>query len=1022
MKKQSICSSKEVDYFILDSTQENYDASEGSINPYFLFKKDGTLVAVNDVPLNGKWDKDTIIFHYENENGENDDVVLHYTVEDDLLKLIDDERPGEIELYRRSNDEPPARPEGDITVEVKVTDNANTGRMSAYCPKGWYYHPQTNESIRLSLSPNPHSDVGTITITRSGSENTEYTIKGEEMMNTFGDKDWYFILDSENNIAELKTLIEDSIITVKGFPAEELIDQILPSIQFAWNTQQNKNPHICNGKETDYFVLEYMNDNAGNSVTPEMLKDLGLEFYLQFNNDGTIEAMQVVPMNGTWNDNTFTLATKDSNNEKPINYHFTIDGDLLTVEQESDTGEKYFYRRCAEKPNIEGIETIFDKIIKETDKEIDTAANEFATSVGAIMDSTETEIEKMKNGITTAIDDMVRNIENTDASGYADPDAQSGEKIVEIKVTDGFVTGQMSVYCPKEWYYHPQDHISGRIIMNKSESKFAFASNVAITHCIRELADFNFKDAKKKKFGDKTWETALDKENQAIEMITYLDDSIITVKAFPPETIPENELKQIVSSIQLTWDTQQSNLAICEEKEEDYFKIRSLAESGFVFDREHISDHWWICFKKDGTLTAQLHTSIADAIDADTDEPLTGTWINNTITFANANKTIDIPFTLEGDIITIDLKDTCTMTFRRSDDTSAPPDKSGICSTKDEDHFILMSSPNTEGANMLFKKDGTVILLHNRLMTGTWDENTITFFVKNAEGKDQKVVFNYSIMGNMLNFAPEGDNDTAELYRRSGPFDDDLPTIPKSDTTIEVKVSDGFNIGYMSAYCPEKWYYHPQEEDKKETIYFSRSPVAKNDFMPSITISCSKRENAGFTIEGEEMSNTFGDREWYFIFDEENEIIELITLIDDSAITIKGYPSNEVIEQILPSIQLTWDAQQNNDAVFKDKEEARFKLHSGVSFDGNTQNYTAGDYWIDFRKDGTVTLKLYDMLIFAIIFDSDAGDTITGTWKNDTITFPYGDSPTDIPFTIEDDTVTLNLNNVTRLIFRRCEK
>jgi hypothetical protein len=366
--------------------------------------------------------------------------------------------------------------------------------------------------------------------------------------------------------------------------------------------------NICSKNETDYFVIESVTDNSGSGITIEKLKELGLQFYLIFHKDGSIDTMQGVPMSGTWNENTITLTAEEDGETIVIILPFSIEGDLLKYERD---GETWRFIRSDETP--------------------------------------------------------------------AFCEATGGGTIAEIEITDGFVTGHMSVICPGGWYYHQQTLMEGLIRLSVSPLPLDTAvSSIAIEYCIKECAKHTIEGEKgETTIEDKEWSGVYNEENAEIEMISYIGDSAITIKIAGEEAMAV--LEQIMTTVQLTWNTEQSNLAICEGKEYDFFKMRSLSTPERTAHHvllKTLGYDWCILFNKDGSVRAKFDRAVNCFWGDGFEDVVSGSWKNNMMTFIGGdnNTTGNLAFTLEKDILSVTFADTnnTTVTFRRGDDT--PPD------------------------------------------------------------------------------------------------------------------------------------------------------------------------------------------------------------------------------------------------------------------------------------------------------------------------------------------------------------
>ena len=234
-----------------------------------------------------------------------------------------------------------------------------------------------------------------------------------------------------------------------------------------------KHSNICNSKEKDYFVLTSIEgmhpsvDDSGGSKTLEMLKEMGMNFYLVFNSDGTV-VVGHYPTIATWNENSYTIKYNDEGEEKEIISNFTIEGDVLTVYEDCDAnGEPYVTRH----------------IYRRSDEEPPRL------------------------------------------------NAPVGDKTVEIEVTDGFATGHMSAYCPPGWHWVEICKSRGKIAFSASSPNgwpditIAYSTREAAKFTLegeeaeREIGNRTWKMV-----------INGEKENMEIEMITYIGDSAIIIE------------------------------------------------------------------------------------------------------------------------------------------------------------------------------------------------------------------------------------------------------------------------------------------------------------------------------------------------------------------------------------------------------------------------------------------------------------------------------------------------------------
>ena len=340
MSKLNICSSSEVDYFVLESAPENTNASEYGVQSYFLFKKNGTFIGIHEgiPPFNGKWDEDSVILFLGDE-----EVPFPFVSDGDLLKLVTGENPEDVEeVYRRHNEEIPILdlPDGDMTVEVEVTDGDNVGRMSVYCPKGWYYHEQLSGKGVITISPTPDPRISSLmlTVTYSSYENAKFTIDYKEDKSSFDlAGETYSRSDTSNALYEFITIMGDSAITVKAsFYSSELYDSIMPSLKLTWNNKPC-NLAICQDTEEDFFKARAIRKNYENLTLEQVQQH---DYWVCFRKDGTVtikldeaatsglEESFGDTLTGTWEGATILIPKTDQTGFFPYHHLYAnLEGD-----------------------------------------------------------------------------------------------------------------------------------------------------------------------------------------------------------------------------------------------------------------------------------------------------------------------------------------------------------------------------------------------------------------------------------------------------------------------------------------------------------------------------------------------------------------------------------------------------------------------------------------------------------------------------------------------------------------------
>ena len=382
-----------------------------------------------------------------------------------------------------------------------------------------------------------------------------------------------------------------------------------------------------------------------------------------------------------------------------------------------------------------------------------------------------------------------------------------------------------------------------------------------------------------------------------------------------------------------------------------------------------------------------------------------------------------------------------------------------ICKSKEKDYFVLESMMSNATLNgnfvndpafetlkglgienyLIFNNDGTAEIMEGELFNGTWNENSYTYTLYANTEYAKEVVYNFTIEGDVLTVDEHHPDQglgrpyiTRKIYQRS----DEEPTKAKEDTpvenffenkdmggkTVEIIVINGLETGRMSAYCPPGWYFSDIAANMNKIFI-----IVSEDSMEGVIITCVPREEAKFTIEGEEDENEFGNITWKFRIDEEDENrpkAEFITYIGDSAVIIEGVAYDD-LQFILPSIELKWDVEQNNCTICEEKEEDLFNMNMLTTNKGDTARENlikqmGYDWWIRFKKDGAVTAKL-DKSVTRNWGDG-FGDTVSGTWKDKMMTFTNGDKTGNLPFKLKGengDILTITLEDGYVITFRR---
>ena len=302
-----------------------------------------------------------------------------------------------------------------------------------------------------------------------------------------------------------------------------------------------------------------------------------------------------------------------------------------------------------------------------------------------------------------------------------------------------------------------------------------------------------------------------------------------------------------------------------------------------------------------------------------------------------------------------------------------------LCSKKEQDYFVI-ESISSDGITMsaedagvqgfiLFNKDNTVqVMVMGSSITGTWDDATITI-----DGN----VAPFSVEGDVLKFGLSGSLDEDPwFFRRS---DEEPPADGEASgggTTAEIAITDGFVAGRMSVVCPDGWFFFPQSFISG-VIKFVDTPDSEKIFnAPAIEVVYRLQEAAQ-------------DK------DEDDTADTQIKYFGDSAVKVRGNVDKALLEQIMETVQLTWETEQSTLAICEGKDEDFFKIRSSTPKDGgSTANLAAlklagfDDSAILFRKDGTVRAKFNVLLIP----DWKIGNLVSGTWKENVMTFTEGEN------------------------------
>jgi len=360
--------------------------------------------------------------------------------------------------------------------------------------------------------------------------------------------------------------------------------------------------NICKDKELDFFLLESC--PLGSRQT---LLDMGMDAYMLFHSDGTVDMMMGMVFTGTWNNESATFI----NDDKATTMKYTLEGDILTIAGGEEGGGDTVYRR-----------------------------SDYA------------------------------------AYGKEPSSSASGGAIVSIPVTDGFITGVLSATCPDGWY--GRKNPSGDMIFFNTDPDMHYSgTSIYIEYALKEcvkLEGEKLNDLTDPESG-RVWEAVSKDDNNLIETVTYKDGNAIKVSTSGLADGDSAALISILSTVALTWDSQESSLGICEGKETDFFELRSMTTSSSTGNRALLVQFgydWCFLFRNDGTVIAKLDRAVtAYWGSGGFGKVPSGTWRKGVMTFTNGDSPWDLEYTLEGDRLTI-LDQGLPVVFQRSQ--AAPPD------------------------------------------------------------------------------------------------------------------------------------------------------------------------------------------------------------------------------------------------------------------------------------------------------------------------------------------------------------
>jgi hypothetical protein len=176
-----------------------------------------------------------------------------------------------------------------------------------------------------------------------------------------------------------------------------------------------------------------------------------------------------------------------------------------------------------------------------------------------------------------------------------------------------------------------------------------------------------------------TWEGAIDEENNIMQLATYMGRNAVKVTLTGSDAEEDGpNLGEILATVKLTWETEESAFGICEERDPDFFELRSMKLSNSFSNRSSLQAtgyDWSFLFRQDGTFSARLDSSVTNYIYGFGSCIANGTWKDGVLTFTNEDKSFTLAYTLEGDQLSI-VFDDVPANFQRSNAT--PPDFNAI--------------------------------------------------------------------------------------------------------------------------------------------------------------------------------------------------------------------------------------------------------------------------------------------------------------------------------------------------------
>ena len=264
--------------------------------------------------------------------------------------------------------------------------------------------------------------------------------------------------------------------------------------------------------------------------------------------------------------------------------------------------------------------------------------------------------------------------ETYDSSASAPPGA--GET-VEIPVTDGFRNGCLSAVCSDGWS-GSREPSTGMISFSCTDPDTP--KGIYVKYDIRECAVLEGEkiDEMTEPESGRVWERAYIAEYDQMQVLTYMDGSAIKVTASGLDFSAEEDQEAIgiiIFTSNLSWETEESGLSVCEGKESDFFELRSMTTESSTGNRALLTQFgydWCILFRGDGTVTAKFDRAVTCHWGDGFGHVVNGRWADGAMTFIDGDKQGVLAYTLEGDRMTVAFRDGLPVVFQRS--AAAPPD------------------------------------------------------------------------------------------------------------------------------------------------------------------------------------------------------------------------------------------------------------------------------------------------------------------------------------------------------------